>query len=356
MRGVALHMVVLSGGAGTRFWPLSRRGRPKQLLTLGGEAPLIAATLARVRPLAPPERWWLVAGETYAAACHAAVPETPAAHVLSEPKGANTAPAIALAALRVEQEDPDAVMVVLPADHHVQDAAALCAALSVAADLAHQGGIVTLGVVPRHVETGYGYIERGAPVPGGFAVRRFVEKPGRAEAEALIADKQVYWNAGIFVMRPAVYLAELARHLPRTHTALREVQAAVGSAAYEKALRRAYAEVDAVSIDHGIMEKAQGVCVVPVECGWSDIGSFSALGGRLPPDESGNVKHGRAVALDVRDSVLYAEGNHVVAVLGVKGLVVVHTPDATLVVPAERAQEVRKLVAKIEKAGWAEHL
>ncbi len=352
----ALHLVVLSGGSGTRFWPLSRRARPKQLLTLGGTLPLVAQTFARGRPLAAPRFWWMVVGEAYAAACQAAVPELPAAHVLVEPQSRNTAPAIALAAMHLEREDPHAIMAVLPADHHVEDAAALCAALEQAAALARQGGIVTLGVTPRRAETGYGYIERGGAVAGGFAVRRFVEKPERAAAEGFVASGEFYWNAGIFVMRPAAYLAEVQSRLPRTHAALRAVAAAVGMPTYDGVLRRAYAEVDAISIDHGVMEKAQNVRVVPMECGWSDIGSFAALGERLPADERGNVKHGRAVAVDASDSVLYAQGDHVVAVLGVRGLVVVHTPDATLVVPVERAQEVRKLVAEIEKAGWIEEL
>ena len=353
-----LHVVALGGGSGTRFWPVSRRAHPKQLLALGGESTLLLATFARVRPLAPPERWWMVVGRGHAEACRAAVPEVPDTHVLVEPASRNTAPAIGLAAIHLARRDPGAVMVVLPADHAVADPEALNRALGTAAEAATGGGIVTLGVEPSHPETAYGYIEGGDrhAVAGVYRVRQFLEKPDRARAERLLDSGGFYWNAGIFVMRASTYLGELAQHLPRTHAALAEVGAAIGTGRYDDVLERAYVELEGISVDYGIMEHAADVAVVPVRCGWSDVGSWNALGALVPADASGNRVRGRAVVQDSRDCVLFASDGAVIGVVGLDGLVVVHTPDATLVVPASRAQEVRGVTAELAERDWSEFL
>lgn len=352
-----IHVVALGGGAGTRFWPASRRAMPKQLLTLGGAETLLQATFARVRSLVPPERWWLVAGAGHAEACLAAVPELEKHRLLAEPIGRNTAPAVTVAALAVRHVDAGAILVVLPADHHVTDAASFVAAIDRAAALAEKGPIVTLGIEPTYAETGFGYIERGEPdarCGGAFRVSRFHEKPDFATANEYLDRGTTYWNAGIFVMRADVLLSEVERQLPDLSECLGRVGPALGTAEQEASLAAAYAQIEAISIDHGVMEGASDLAVLPVDCGWSDIGSWRALGARIAPDAEGNVSYGRTVAIGTKDCVLYAGRNHVVAAVDVEGLVVVHTPDATLVLPAERAQRVREVIAEIEKRGWTE--
>jgi mannose-1-phosphate guanylyltransferase len=356
---VSVHIVALGGGSGTRFWPVSRRSHPKQLLSLGANRTLLATTFERVASLAPPDAWWMVVGEQHAAACRKAVKAVPHEHVLVEPLAKNTAPAIALAAVHVAHEAPDAMMVVLPADHTVRDPAAFSEALRRAVSLAEHGTIVTLGINPTYAETGYGYIERGAADPrveGAFVVKRFVEKPDPVRAQAFLARGGFSWNAGIAVMRPAVYLKELERQLPETHAAIQRVAQVIGKSRYHDVLKRAYAEIGAISIDKGVLEGATEVVVVPVECGWSDVGSWNALKAVTEPDHAGNVIHGNAVLVDSRDCVIYADNDELVAVLGLEGIAVVHTPDATLVLPKRRAQEVREVIARIEKQGWQRYL
>jgi mannose-1-phosphate guanylyltransferase len=354
-----LHAVVIAGGSGTRFWPLSRHARPKQLLDLSGEGPLLRATFKRVESVSPPHAWWMVVGASHADGCRQAAPEVGAAQVLVEPMGRNTAPAIALAAIHLERSDPEAIMAVLPADHHVRDRQAFCAALTGAAQVAARGPIVTLGIRPTHPETGYGYIQMGAAdTRGGGAhkVQRFCEKPDLARAEAFLAQGGFVWNAGIFVMRPQTFLAELERQLPETHAAMRKLQDVIGRPDYPRRLEEVYGKIKSISIDYGVMEHAADVAVVPVECGWSDVGSWSALGAVVQPDAQGNVLRGRVAHIDTKNSVVYATDGHVVGIVGMDGVVVVHTPDATLVLPAARAQEVRDVLEHIGAQKWREFL
>ncbi len=353
------HVVVIAGGSGTRFWPLSRKARPKQLLPLLSSEALIASTFHRVAQLVPVQNWWMVVGAGYADACHAAVGEVPAAQVLVEPVGRNTAPAIGLAAVHLLAKDPDAVMVVLPADHYVRDTGAFNTALDKAAVLAARGPIVTLGIEPTHPEVGFGYIERGEPeanCEGAYRVRRFCEKPDLEEARRFLAAGTFFWNAGIFVMRAASVWAELERQLPRVAAGLGEIRAALDTDGYDEVLRRVFPRLESISIDYGVMEGAREVAVVPAACGWSDVGSFAALDTVLAKDEAGNVKVGRAVGIDSHDCVLYAEPGQVVAAVGLRNLAIVHTADATLVVSKERSQEVRAVLEALKENGWTEHL
>ncbi|MFC1610461.1 mannose-1-phosphate guanylyltransferase [Myxococcota bacterium] len=355
-----IQVVALGGGSGTRFWPVSRKARPKQLLRLGGDRTLLAATFERVRELAGPRSWWMVVGSGHAEACRRAVPETLDEQVLVEPRPRNTAPAIALAAAHIARRRPEATMVVLPADHTVGRPRELCAALRVAAAVAKQGGIVTLGIAPTHAETAYGYIQRGDADPraeGAFKVERFLEKPVLERAEAFVAAGDSFWNAGIFVMRASSYLRELGEHLPGVRERIDDVARAVDSERYVDVLEEAYEEMQSISIDYGVMEQSASVAVVPVDCDWSDVGSWNAVSALVPPDADGNVVSGRAVVQDSRDCVIYAnDDGHVIGVVGLEGLAVVHTGDATLVLPASRAQEVRGIVSALEKQGWNEYL
>lgn len=354
-----VHVVVMAGGSGTRFWPVSRHHHPKQLLRFAAADSLLAQTFARVRKLAEPERWWMVVGQSHAEACAEAVPALPRSHVLVEPVARNTAAAIALAAQAVRRADPSAVMVVLPADHFVRNAPALVAALETAVRLAADGRIVTLGIEPTYPETGYGYIERGdaeAKTAGAYAVRRFIEKPNRERAIELVTQGGFDWNAGMFVMKPGVVEAEIQRQLPDLDAAMRRIEGAASGPNAATVLAREYEGLRSVSIDHGVMEHAKGLAVVPVSCGWSDIGSWNATGSVIDADSAGNVTRGRVVLVDTTKSIVYAEDGHVVGVVGVEGLVVVHTRDATLVAPANRAQDVRAIVDQLKERGWHEYL
>jgi mannose-1-phosphate guanylyltransferase len=346
-----LHLVVIAGGSGTRFWPLSRKHHPKQLLALASEQTLLAATFGRLTGLVEPSRHWMVVGAAHAEASRRAVPHVPSAQVLEEPIGRNTAPAVGLAAVHLAARDPEAIMVVLPADHHVADGAALARAIERASEIAADGTIVTLGITPSRPETGYGYIEQGSPVgTGAFAVARFVEKPDATRAEQFLARGGYYWNAGIFVMSASRFLAEQARQLPKQHAALAAITP--GAKDYAAELAAAYTAIDPISIDYGIMEKAERIAVVPVDCGWSDVGSIAALAGFLTPAPGNNAVRGRALPLDSTGCVIYTNDEHLVALLGLRDVTVIHTDDATLVVPTAKAQDVRRIVDELAKRGW----
>ncbi len=347
--------VLLSGGAGSRLWPLSRRARPKQLVALAGEAPMIVATAQRVADGArflPPV---IVAGVDHQAELAATLARWgigPAA-LLVEPEGRNTAPAIALAAHWAQAEGGDPLLLVMPSDHVVADLPAFHAAIARALPAAAQGALVTFGIAPDRPETGYGYIERGAPAGAGvFRAQRFVEKPDAATAAAYLASGRFAWNAGIFLMRASAVLAALAEHAPA-------IAAAVARAWAERETdttgairpgRAAWAACPAQSIDYAVMERAGDVRVVPVAMGWSDVGAWDALAALAPPDAAGNAVAGDVLALDTRHCLLRSDGP-LVAAVGVEGLCIVATPDAVLVVPRERAQEVRRIVEALGQAG-----
>ena len=357
--GNSVHLVVIAGGSGTRLWPLSRQQLPKQLLALDGHPTLLMATFARVASLASPEHCWIVTGRNHAEGCRLAAPQVAPHQILTEPVARNTAAAVGLAAVHVAACDPQAVMIVLPADHHVAQPAELCRALKIATAAARRGGIATLGITPTHPETGYGYIQRGsadAEIDGVFHVRRFCEKPSIERAREFIADGTFDWNAGIFVAQPTVILAEIERQVPRLYAALTRVAGAMGRPDYASILDAAFNDMPSISFDFGVMEGARDLCVVPTACGWSDVGSFDALGAMITPDAAGNVVLGRVVAIDSSNCVLHATTGHMVAVLGLHDVAVVQTPDATLVVPLARAQETRVVLTRLGELGWNEYL
>jgi len=345
--------LVLAGGSGTRFWPASRRARPKQLLALEGERSLLQATLERLRPLVPPERTWVATTPELAKAVAGQLPELPGGHVLVEPAQRNTGPAIGAALHALPEEARAGVVAVLPADHRVADEERFRAALGAALEAAaRHDRVVALGVTPRWAETGFGYLELGAELPGGAglrAIERFREKPDRATAEAFVASGRHLWNAGIFVFRGTTLLAELARHAP-------ELAAGLERVAREPARRdELYRALPSISIDYAVMEKASGLAALPLDCGWDDLGSWQALFEVLAGDGAGNRSRGRLVTVDARDNLVYAPAG-TVALLGVSGLVVVATGDAVLVLPRERAQEVRRVVERLEAEGRSDLL
>lgn len=349
-----LYPIIMAGGSGTRFWPLSRKSRPKQFLPLTGAEPLLALTAARVRPLAPPERTFVVCGKAHAAAVRRLLPDLPAKNVLVEPIARNTAPAVGLAAAVVARADPEGVLAMLPSDQFVRDTAGFRRALREAARAAADGELVTIGIKPDHPETGFGYVQQGRVIRKGALpvreVRRFVEKPDLATARRYLASGDYLWNAGIFVFRADRMLEELARHLPETTGPLAAIGAAVGTPGFGRALARHFPKMPSISLDYGVMEKASRIAVVPADFGWNDVGSFTALPAVRPLDARGNVLQGETVLVDVEDSVVLA-GERPLAVIGVQGLVVVDAGDAILVCPKERAQDVRRVVDELGRRG-----
>jgi len=351
--------VLLSGGSGTRLWPLSREMHPKQFLPLVGEHTMLQATWLRAAPLADGGRPIVVANEAHrfvVAEQLQQVGARPAAIVL-EPVGRNTAPAIAAAALEAQRDTPDAVLLVLPSDHVVQQPGAFHAAVRAAMPAAQAGKLVTFGVVPRGPETGYGYIRASSgadatPVP----VAAFVEKPDLARAQAYVASGEHFWNSGMFLFRADAYLAALERLAPAMLSAVR---AAWAGARHDVDFTRLDAEAFAASpsdsIDYAVMEKTDNAVVMPLDAGWSDVGSWASLREVSPQDAHGNAHHGDVVAIDCRNT--YAHGERLIAMIGLEDTIVVETPDAILVGRSDRIQQVKDVVAELRsrdlpQAAW----
>lgn len=349
----SMQALILAGGSGTRFWPLSRRRRPKQLLSLSGERSLLRLTFERLAPLVDAASTWVCTTRQLAEAVRQQLPEVPAAQVLAEPEGRNTAPAIAWSICQMPEAARGEIVAVLPADHFMSDEESFRATLAAAAEVsARQGRIMTLGVRPTRPESGYGYLELGELLDDSLGlrrVRRFTEKPDAATAERFYASGDYLWNAGIFVFPGRVLLDRLAAHQPAIH----EVLAALEETPAR--LAELYRRMPAVSIDHALMEKLDDLGNLPLDCGWSDLGSWEALWEQLEGDELGNVRRGSVVAVDSRDNLLIAEDG-TVAVVGVDELVVVKAGEAVLVVPKQRSQEIRRLVEELERRGRDELL
>lgn len=343
-----MRALILAGGSGTRFWPLSRRGRPKQLLALEGERSLLQATAERLAPLASPPGLWICTTRELGDAVRRQLPDVPPEQVLEEPVGRNTAPAIAWSVASMPPEARRGVVAVFPSDHRVADPAAFRDVLARAIDVVERDDrVMTLGVKPYRVEPGFGHLELGEPLPGDPALRRvarFVEKPPPETAERYLRAGTHLWNAGIFVFRGATLLELLARHQPALAAGVAEVAAEPARAA------ELYPRLPSISIDYALMEKLDGLGTLPLDCGWSDLGSWEALAEVLPADGDGNALRGDALAADAAGNLLFAEEG-TVAALGVSDLVVVRTADAVLVLPKRRSQEVRRLVAELEARG-----
>ena len=358
-----LHAVILAGGSGTRFWPLSRARRPKQFLKLVTERTLIAETFHRVEHLCPAERTWVVCGEDHQASVREALPQLTARHLLVEPAARNTAPAIGLAAIHARAEDPDATLVILPSDHHIANGGAFRAALQSAARACQEGDLLTLGIRPTRAETGYGYLRRGAAKEGGaFAVEAFVEKPDAPTAARYLQDTAYAWNAGIFVFRADAILAAIERHLPKVHEGLQRIAEglAQGPGQAQAAAREHFPRLPSISIDYGVMEpeshSTHRLAMVPGDFGWSDVGSFAALPEVRALDARGNALAGDSLAIDCDDCVVLSEGDRLIAAVGLRGLCIVDAGDALLVVPRDRAQDVRAVVDALRAQNRADKL
>jgi mannose-1-phosphate guanylyltransferase len=346
-----IYPLILAGGSGTRFWPLSRRARPKQFLALGGARPLIVETARRLRGLVGPKAISIACGEMHSREIRRLFPGLSADRLLIEPVARNTAPAIGWAAMRVLAQDPNGVLVVLPSDHHVRDPARFRALLQRAARLCADGTLYTLGIPPTGPETGYGYLKVGASLPGGArVVQSFVEKPVLAKAKKYLASGNYLWNSGIFVFRADALLAEIRRSLPELAHVLAQIAPAVGTRRERQVVQRLFPRAPSISIDYGVMEKAPRVATLPADVGWSDLGSFAALSQVKRADGAGNVTEGLCLTIDSQGCLAIAHDRPLV-LLGVSDLVVVDAGDAVLVVPKARAQDVRLAVAALARRG-----
>lgn len=354
-----VNAVILAGGSGQRFWPLSRELNPKQLLSMFGTESLIAQAVHRILPFAESGSSVMIATNERLfdeLRNHLTAQPDPALHAvryIQEPLPKNTAPAIALAAATFVAEDPDAIMVVLPSDHLLEDGAVWADCINAAVATAEAGYLVTIGISPTRPETGYGYILAGDDMPqfdvGTAAPRvaeRFVEKPELDVAEEFVASGRYFWNAGIFVMRAQQVLDELdaaGGEMLKIADSCRWIASQSADMRNGSEARERFAALQSISIDHAVMERSDRVAVIPAPLQWSDVGSLLALEDVAPPDEAGNVRFGRGIDIDSSDSIVFSS-DRLVATLGLKDLIVVDTTDATLVLPKERAQDVRLVV------------
>lgn len=345
--------LILAGGSGTRFWPMSRGRRPKQLLALDGDHSLLSATVDRLSAWIAPQQIWICTTEALRDAVLREVPTVPAAQVLAEPEGRNTAPAIGWSLISMPRRERDEVVAVFPADHRIGDPVSFRAAIERAALVAARDHrVMTLGVVPRWAETGFGYLELGESLDAENEVSRvvrFTEKPDLETAERFVASGRYYWNPGIFLFPASKMLEALERCEPQISAGLREIERTPSR------LGEIYPRLPSISIDFGVMEKLDDLATLPLDCDWSDLGSWATLDEILVKDASGNALRGDVVAVEARDNLLLAETG-TIAALGVEGLVVVRTADSVLVIPKRRAQEVRAIVERLKAAGRSELL
>lgn len=362
-----MYIVILAGGSGTRFWPLSRAARPKQLISITGDRSMLQRTVERVLPLHP-KRILIITNHLQADETERQMQpyDSVPIDVIAEPAARNTAPAIGLAAALVAALDPSGTMVVLPADHFIKNEKMLRDTLVFAVVSARNGFLVTLGIQPSRPETGYGYIEARMDSSdpdssrGPFPVARFVEKPPLAEALRYLEEGNFFWNSGMFIWRADTILDEMKTFMPALHEKLATLmQARTGSGldGLKEQIASLYEDIESVSIDYGVMEKSSRVQMVPVEMGWSDVGSWSALPEVIEPDRDGTVCVNAAghIAIDSSECLIYADGK-MVATVGVHNVVIVSTKDAILVCDRERCQDVKKVVEQLGATGQTAYL
>ena len=371
-----LHAVIMAGGSGTRFWPESRGARPKQLLHLVRERSMIQATVDRLGTLVPPDRMLIVTGAALVDEIWNQLPELPSRAILGEPCRRDTAPCIGLAALLIVREDPDAVMAVMPSDHVISPDDKFQQAIVQAQKLVEDAPerIVTFGIRPTHPAESFGYVERDKPLAGKGAtggsstragesslapvyhVKQFREKPSAEMARQFLAAGTFYWNSGIFVWKAATVLRSLEERQPEMVGRLRTIVAAADGAAFDEVFAREFAAIQPISIDYAVMEHATDVAVIEAPFAWDDVGSWQAIARLQGADKEGNTISGRHLGLRTEGTIVRGASDHLIATLGVSDLIVVYTPDATLVANKHDEEAVRQLVKMIAERGWQQYL
>ena len=346
--------VIMAGGRGERFWPRSRGKHPKQLLPIAGVRTMIQETVERVKPLTAEENIYIVTGENLAGEVRRQLPSVPAKNVISEPLGRNTAACIGLAAVRIEKEKPEAVMVVLTADHLIKERERFLEIVKAGAELAEaSGNLVTLGIKCTRPDMGYGYIkiknqERRAKSEKieAYEVEKFVEKPDEETARRFLVSGNYYWNSGMFIWTVSAILEAIRKHMPKLFKGLETIKQSPGTPEEADIVRKVYQNLEPISIDYGVMERAENVAVVKADITWDDVGSWLAMERLYPRDENGNVVLGKFEGIDSTNCIIVSD-DHLVAGIGVSDLIVVTTPEATLICSRERAQDVKKMVKKL---------
>lgn len=351
-----IHAVIMAGGSGTRFWPESRRTTPKQFLKLTGERTLLQETYSRCRPLVPPDRVWVVTNERLARGTAEQLPDVPAANILIEPCGRNTAPCVGLAALHLQRADPEAVMAVLPADHVIQPAGVFREALTQAADLVSANGerLVLFGVRPSYPATGYGYIERGEPLDSAASACRvatFREKPDVETATQYVAAGRFLWNCGIFVWRAERILRAIAEHRPRMSASLQRIAGSLGASNAGTVLADEFPQIESLSIDVAVLELDDQSVVIEAPFAWDDVGSWQAMARLHGADADGNTVLGLHRGIDTHGCIVRTSGDHLVTTIGISDCVIVHTPDATLVARKDDEAAIRRLIELLQERG-----
>lgn len=348
-------IVIIAGGKGERFWPQSRAPRPKHLLPVVGSKPLLTQTIDRVKPLAPAKNIFVITSAVQEKAVREVCRGIPSANIIAEPVGRDTAAAVGLAAAIVAARDPQGIFAVLPADHVIHDNVSYQADLKAAFAAAEADSVmVTIGIKPTEPATGFGYIQRGEkwkafnrrPV---FSVKRFVEKPKQDVAEGYLASGDYVWNAGMFVWSVPVVESALAQHAPELDAALKPIRTALAKKRpLAGVLKKVYPTLPKISVDYALLEKSTNVVVLPSSFDWDDVGAWPAVAKHFKPDAAGNVSRGLALVEQGANNIIFSEGKHLVAVVGVDDLIVVHTPDATLVCPKSKAQDIKALLKQVE--------
>ena len=347
--------LIMAGGTGTRLWPLSRLQRPKQTLRLVGDRSLFQHAVDRLDPLFSPDRVWVVTRREQFGSLQEQVPEIPPDHYILEPEGRGTAPAIGLAAIHLYRKDPEAVMAVLTADHYIQNTERFQAVLTAAENLARQGFLVTLGIDPNSASTAYGYIEQGInldPLDGFrvFRVRQFTEKPNRETAARMVSSGLYSWNSGMFIWQVKRILEELHRQMPEFYEQLMQIYEAMGGKNFLPTLEKIWPQVAKQTIDYGVMEGAREAVVIPVQMGWTDVGSWGNIADLQEPDEAGNVVSGTHVGIDTISTTAVGQ-KRMIATIGIKDLVIIDSEDALLICARGQEQRVKEIVERLEQDG-----
>lgn len=355
------HAVIMAGGSGTRLWPLSRKRKPKQLLRLFGGQSLLRQSYERLATLLEPQSIYVITTADHLELIRRELPEIPESNLFGEPCGRDTANAVGMAAAILHQRDPDGVMGIFTADHVITPVDRFNRAVDSAFKRADENpdALITIGVVPTTPETGFGYVQRGEPLGDGlYRVDRFVEKPNLQIAERYLASGDYYWNSGMFAWRIGTILAEIEKHLPESYPPLMELGRAWGTDSWAERAAKLYPRLQKISVDFAIMEKAERVLVIEMNCHWRDVGSWNALAAVLSADAEGNVQTGkRVIHLGSKGTVVATEDDeHLIATIGVEELVIVHTADATLVCRKSEAQAIRELVATLQAESGDRHL
>ena len=354
-----IYAVIMAGGSGTRFWPRSRIDRPKQLLNITGDEILLIKTIELIKPIIPISRIKIVTTLSQADAVKRTAPEIPYENIIIEPFGKNTAPAIGISALFIERDDPDAVMVILPADHYIEDKSRFHKTIMASAYQASQGDfLITIGIPPRGPETGYGYIEADELMDKKnliYSVKSFHEKPDIDRARLFIKQGNFFWNSGIFISSASSMLKEIAQYLPHNYTWLVKIRSSLNRPEESGVIREAYKEMEAISIDYGVVERSKNVLMVEGGFGWNDVGSWPSAAQYWPMDKDRNASIGEVINLDSSKCIVYSPKKPV-ALLGVEDLVIVEEEDVLLVCKRERSQEVKKLVEILKSKGRDEIL